>query len=86
MKEATIALPRLALIAATRGMLGIGIGLLLSEKFARKSRASVGWALVAIGGLSTIPLLAGVAKRVRSAEAPNGHTLRKNGGEGLPAD
>ncbi|MGE5183721.1 MAG: hypothetical protein ACM31C_16730 [Acidobacteriota bacterium] len=86
MKEATIALPRLALIAATRGMLGVGIGLLLSEKLARGRRTSVGWALVAIGGLSTIPLMLGVAKRVRRPEATNGHTLNKNGGEGLPAD
>lgn len=66
MKETRIALPRLALIAATRGMLGIGIGLLISERFARRDRARVGFALAAVGALSTLPLMIGVLGRTHS--------------------
>ena len=49
-------LPELGLIAATRGMLGAGIGLLLASKLRDKRRKGVGWTLVAIGALTTIPL------------------------------
>ena len=49
-------LPELGLIAGTRGMLGAGIGLLLADKLSDQQRKSVGWTLVAIGALTTIPL------------------------------
>ena len=49
-------LPELGLVAATRGMLGAGIGLLLAYKLSDNSRKAVGWTLVAIGALTTIPL------------------------------
>ena len=50
-------LPELGLIAATRGMLGAGIGLLLAHKLSDDRRKGVGWTLVAIGALTTIPLV-----------------------------
>lgn len=49
-------LPELGLVAGTRGMLGAGIGLLLADKLSDQQRRSVGWTLVAIGVLTTIPL------------------------------
>jgi len=49
-------LPELGLVAGTRGMLGAGIGLLLADKLSDAQRKSVGWTLVAIGALTTIPL------------------------------
>jgi hypothetical protein len=49
-------LPELGLIAATRGVLGTGIGLLLAGKLREDRRKRVGWTLVAIGALTTIPL------------------------------
>ena len=71
MKETSIALPKLGAIAVTRVLLGVGIGLLLSEKIGRDRRAIVGGVLAALGALSTIPLAIGVVKRAR-AEKPNG--------------
>jgi hypothetical protein len=56
MIERTITLPEIGLIAGTRGMLGIGIGLLLSGKLNHDQRQAVGWTLVAVGALTTIPL------------------------------
>ncbi len=55
-KTKEVALPTLAAIAATRGMLGFGAGLLLSRKIPRARRSKVGWALFGIGALSTLPL------------------------------
>ena len=52
----TVSVPELMLIAATRGALGIGLGLLLAPRFARTPRKAVGIALLSIGVLSTIPL------------------------------
>ena len=48
-------MPELGFIAATRGMLGAGIGLLLSDKVTAQQRRAVGWMLVAVGAVTTIP-------------------------------
>jgi hypothetical protein len=56
----TITLPELGLIAGTRGALGAGIALLLADRLAPDSRRAVGWTLVAVGVISTFPLLAQV--------------------------
>jgi hypothetical protein len=56
MKRAEIALPELALIAGTRGMLGAGVGLLLADHISKKPRKAVGWTLLLFGAFSTIPL------------------------------
>jgi hypothetical protein len=54
----TISLPfaELAAIGGTRALLGIGVGLLLSEHLTHEQRRTAGWALLGIGVLSTIPL------------------------------
>jgi hypothetical protein len=61
-------LPELALLAGTRGMLGAGIGLLLADKLSEDQRRGIGWALVAIGALTTIPLAMMVLSRSRRVE------------------
>ena len=57
MKIQKVTLPDLALIAGTRGMLGAGIGLLVSGKLNKDQRKAAGWALVAVGAITTIPLM-----------------------------
>jgi hypothetical protein len=49
-------LPELGLVAVTRGMLGAGIGLLLADKLTDERRKGVGWTLIAVGALTTLPL------------------------------
>ena len=61
-------LPELALVSGTRGMLGAGIGLLLADKLNDHQRKGVGWTLVAIGALTTIPLAMIVFGRRRQVQ------------------
>lgn len=56
MRETRISLPLMALVAATRGVLGVGIGMLVANRFGRKRRVTVGSALAAVGAIATIPL------------------------------
>jgi hypothetical protein len=55
--------PILAAIAATRVMLGSGIGLLASRLISRKRSRVLGWALLGAGLASTIPLASMVFRR-----------------------
>ncbi|HKP03746.1 MAG TPA: hypothetical protein VJU77_10365 [Chthoniobacterales bacterium] len=60
MKKHAVTLPEVGLIAVTRVMLGAGIGLLLSDKLAPEQRRAIGWTLVAVGVITTIPIAAEV--------------------------
>jgi hypothetical protein len=57
MKRRIVTVPDIILIAGTRVALGVGIGLLVSTRFRREARQRAGWALLAIGALTTIPLV-----------------------------
>lgn len=56
MKETRLSLPELGLVAGTRGILGLGAGLLLASRLSESQRRPLGLALLVIGALSTIPL------------------------------
>ena len=56
MKHHEVTVPQISLIAGTRALLGAGIALLLSEKLSDEQRRAIGWTLVAVGALTTIPL------------------------------
>ena len=62
----TLTLPELAMIAGTRAMLGAGVGLLLADRLNKDQRRAVGWTLLGIGVLTTIPLAANVLSRTES--------------------
>src|SRR5881296_1825450 len=55
MKKLDLPLPLFGFIVGTRALLGAGIGLLLADKFPRRTRRSVGATLVMLGALTTIP-------------------------------
>jgi hypothetical protein len=55
-RRRNVTLPELALIAATRGALGFGAGLLLADKFRSDWRKAVGWSLFLTGVVSTVPI------------------------------
>jgi hypothetical protein len=56
MNERRLNLSDIMLIAATRGMLGAGIGLLAAGQLSDEQRRAVGRTLVLVGVLTTIPL------------------------------
>jgi hypothetical protein len=56
LRERRVTVPELVLIAGTRVMLGIGLGLLLGGKLERGERRVLGRVLVAIGAATTLPL------------------------------
>ena len=62
-KTKTLTIPEIALIGGTRVALGMGLGLLVSEKISRDARKGAGWALLAIGVLTTVPLAMQVLKK-----------------------
>lgn len=72
MRTAHLPVPELAVIAGTRAALGAGIGLLLADRLTDDNRKTLGWALLAIGVLSTFPLAADVLGR-RLSVAPGGN-------------
>ncbi len=69
MRETRVSLPELGLIAMTRIALGIGVGLLLSERIGRSARRAVGWTLVVSGALLTIPLAGEIFQKARISRA-----------------
>ena len=52
----SVTLPELALIAATRGAIGFGVGLLLAPRFKQAQRRVLGWSLFLTGVASTVPI------------------------------
>lgn len=71
-KHLELSLPQLGLIAATRGMLGAGIALLLSERLSSDQRKAVGWTLTGVGLLTTLPLAADLLLQGRPQAAEGG--------------
>lgn len=55
-KVKSLTVPEIALIAATRGAIGFGAGLLLADKFKQQRRKTLGWSLFLSGLASTIPI------------------------------
>lgn len=70
MKDKRLTVPELILIAGTRVALGVGVGLLISDKLSADARKGAGVALLAVGVLSTIPLAMSVLgeQQVEDAE------------------
>lgn len=68
MRQTRLSLAELGVISATRGILGVGIGLLLSSRLDRDQRITIGSALAAFGALSTIPLAIRMVRRQRASD------------------
>jgi len=57
-----LAVPQVALIAVTRGLAGLGVGLLIADRLTSEQRSRFGWGLLALGAATTLPLLASVIR------------------------
>ena len=70
MKERSLTIPEIALIGGTRVALGVGIGLLLSDRLNKDQRRGAGWALFGVGVLTTIPIALGIVAKRSGVERP----------------
>ena len=70
MREISLTVPEIGLMAGTRVALGVGIGLLLSNRLNKDERKAAGLALMSVGILTTVPLIMGVLGKRRGPEKP----------------
>ncbi len=68
MWEKSFTIPEIILLAGTRAALGAGAGLLIAGKLSSEARKGAGWALLAVGALSTIPLVLDVVSKPQLTE------------------
>lgn len=54
-RHTTLSLPEIELLAGTRVLLGAGLGLLLSERLGIDQKKTIGWTLVLVGVMTTLP-------------------------------
>ena len=71
MKEKTLTIPEIILIAGTRVALGAGVGLILAGKLDDSKRQGAGWALLAFGVLTTIPLILNLVGKASPTNSVN---------------
>ena len=58
--QRAVTIPEVMWIAGTRGALGIGLGLLISDRLNEDQRKAAGWALIGVGVMTTIPIVRGL--------------------------
>ena len=56
MERAPLSISEIAIIGGTRDLAGAGIGMLLANKLSEDQRRAVGWSLLLVGALTTIPI------------------------------
>ena len=56
MKTYAVTVAEIAIVAATRGIAGAGVGLLVADFLRPNARRTLGWTLLTLGALSTIPI------------------------------
>ena len=72
LKQRSLTVPEIMLIGGTRVALGIGVGLLIADRLNKEQRKGAGWALLAVGVLTTIPLVTGVLAKPVAGERSAG--------------
>jgi hypothetical protein len=79
MRQAHLTLPELALIAGTRAALGAGLGLLLADRLSDDQRRAIGWTLVAVGVVTTLPIAVEVFGSLRSPSQEERWDMARSG-------
>jgi hypothetical protein len=68
MNRASLSVPEIGIIGGTRAALGAGIGLLLAGRLNDDQRRAAGWALLAVGAISTIPIVLQIRRSLKSSQ------------------
>jgi len=72
MRQTTLRATDLMLLIGTRVALGVGIGLLLATRLNDRARRGAGVALLAVGALTTVPILMNVRASQRALGVESG--------------
>jgi hypothetical protein len=67
MRSVSLKIPEVGFIAGTRAAFGAGLGLILADKLNRRQRKRAGWVLLAIGAVTTVPLVVNVIRKTRES-------------------
>ena len=67
MRNVSLKIPEIGFIAATRAALGAGLGLILADRLNRHQRKRVGWVLLTIGAVTTLPVVVHVVRKARES-------------------
>ncbi|HEX4412194.1 MAG TPA: hypothetical protein VH107_01110 [Lacipirellulaceae bacterium] len=57
MQRTPLSIPEIAIIAGTRAVAAAGLALLLSDRLSYEQRRAVGWTLLGIGAVTTVPIV-----------------------------
>jgi hypothetical protein len=68
MNRLPLSFPEIGIIGSTRAALGAGVGLLLAPRLSDEQRRAVGWTLVAVGAITTVPIIVGLVQAKRESE------------------
>jgi hypothetical protein len=68
MRQIQVTVPELALLVGTRAALGAGLGLLLAGRLPGNVRKAVGWTLLMVGAVTTVPLAFEMVGKVSTRE------------------
>lgn len=71
MKRVPVSMPELAIVSGTRAALGLGVGLLVADAIGKERRKGLGWALVGVGLITTIPILMALMSAEKSSSEKN---------------
>ena len=72
MRAATLPLPKLAFVIATRAMLAAGLALVFGSRLSPEQRHRTGLALVAIGASATVPAAWWIARSLKRRRPGHG--------------
>src|SRR5262245_15067941 len=79
MTRIPLSIPEIAFVGATRAAFGAGVALLLGEQLDQSQRRAVGWTLLAVGAITTVPIVVQVLKSRHDEQMRHG-----NGRQQLP--
>ena len=57
MNRTPLSIPEIGIIAGTQAAAGAGIGLLLADRLSDDQRRAIGWTLLAVGAVTTVPIV-----------------------------
>jgi hypothetical protein len=72
MKQVPLTIPEIGLIAGTRAAGAAGLALLLSNRMNPEQRRAIGWTLLAVGVITTVPLVAQVFGKIQEYKSADG--------------